>query len=155
MSWHVIRSATTREHHGSYNTRPRDPARKLQLFQHPHIRNTVSSSTIRATSGSVVGFLHHLCKRSDRLSSYRLSVSFPSAQRSDRFSPRLPIGWLVVNDTQSLLAVRWRPYGLSSRPTPAEVAVVGSQDEVIRTGRLYVESTGLLGATRILHTGGE
>ena len=74
MSWHVIRSATTHEHHGSYNTRPRDPA--WELFQYPHIRNTVSSSTIRAMSRSVVSSLHHPRKRPDWLSSYRLSVPF-------------------------------------------------------------------------------
>ena len=74
MSWHVIRSATTRKHHGSYNTQPRDPAR--ELFQYPHIRNMVSSSTIRATSGSVVSSLQHPRKRPDRLSSYWLSIPF-------------------------------------------------------------------------------
>ena len=42
-----------------------------------------------------------------------------------------------------------------SRSTPAEVAVVGSQSEAIRAGRLYVEPTRLLGAMRILHARGK
>ena len=155
ISWHVIRSATTRKHHKSYNMRQRDPMR--ELFQYLHIRNTVSSSTIRATSGLVVSSLHHPCKRPDRLSSYWLSVSFFTICANSWIGLVLDyrLDGKLSNDTQLLLTVWWRPYGLSSRSTSAEVARVSSQGEVIRTGRLYVEPTGLLGSTRILYTGGE
>ena len=73
----------------------------------------------------------------------------------NQYNDELSEGLSVINDTQSLLAARWWSYGLSSRLAPAEVAVVGSQSEAIRAERLYVEPTGLLGAMRILHTGGE
>ena len=85
MLWHMIRLATIRKHHGSYNTRSRDPARELQLFQHTHpswmfqhpptsaTRLSVSPLTIRAnsrTSYQVIGLV---------------------VERLDRFSPRLPL----------------------------------------------------------------
>ena len=38
--------------------------------------------------------------------------------------------------------------GLSSKLTITEVTLAGFQSEVIWTGRLYVESTDLLGVTR-------
>ena len=107
-----------------------------------------TSSNIHNT---VVGFpLYHLRKRPDRLSSYQFSCATVRSVQSS-----ITIGWLVVNNTQSLLTIWWQLYGLSSRSTPAEVVVVDSQGEVIQTRKLYVEPTSLLRAMRIFHMGGE
>ena len=153
MLWYVIKSALTRKHHESYNTQLWDPAQ--ELFQHPHICNMVSSSTIHAISGLVVSSLHHPYKRPDRLSKYRMSVFsfiiYANGWINSILNYRLD--GKLSNDTQLLLVVWWRPYGLSTRSTPVEVVGVGSQSEVIWTERLYVEPTGLLEATRILNTG--
>ena len=125
----------------------RSAARELPLFYHPHLSHSLtftirffspSAQTARfVIKFSIIGFFHYLRKW------------------SDRFSLWLLVGWLVVNNTQLLLAVWWQPYRLLSRSIPAKVALVGPQDEVIWTKKLYVELIGLFEATKFLYTEGK